>query len=375
MIIVAPDSFKGSIGAEQVAAVVADEFRRAHPDSAVSELPLADGGEGTVAVACRAGMDRVSVTVSGPLGRPVTTAYARRGDEAVIELAGPAGLGLVPQPTPATALAASTVGVGELIVHAVAAGVRRVILGLGGSATTDGGAGLAQSLGAVITRSDQHSVDADGGGGLGQVAAVDLTSLIERLAGVEIVLATDVDNPLVGPDGAAAVFGPQKGADDEAVQVLDAILGQWADRLADAAGFDARDVPGAGAAGGAAMPLLAAKVARVEPGIEVMMGLVGFERRIPDARLLVVGEGALDQQSLRGKGPVGLARLARSHGVEVAAIVGVNRLGQDALVLAGIDRVYAMTDIESDQARCIADPEPVLRLAAARAAAETATRP
>ena len=377
MIVVAPDKFKGSMSAAAVASVLAEALRAFDPDGAVVELPIADGGEGTVDVVLQAGMAPVTATVTGPLGLPVEVVYARGDgalapgvDIAVIEMAGAAGLGRLGEaPGPATAAAASTAGVGQLIADAVDGGARLIVLGLGGSASTDGGIGLAVALGAVVETTDGLPLS-PGGAGLADVSGIDLAPLQERLRGVEIVLAGDVDNPLTGPAGAAAVYGPQKGADAELVSTLDKNLAHWSDLIHRATGVDVADQPGIGAAGGAGVPLVAAGCARIESGLGYLLELTGLADRIAGADTVIVGEGALDHQSLRGKGPVGLARMAKAEGAGVIAVAGINRLDPEELGRAAIDRVYAMTDVEPDPHRCMQDPEPILRDLAARLAAD-----
>ncbi|MEM9615527.1 MAG: glycerate kinase [Actinomycetota bacterium] len=375
-VVVAPDKFKGSLTAAQVSAVVAEAVRAADPSAEVRELPIADGGDGTVALAVSAGLTPMPLIVSGPLGRPVEAVYAIGADEAVVEMAAAAGMGLVDgEPDVATALAADTAGVGQLLVDAIDGGARRIVLGLGGSATTDGGLGLARALGAVVSGSTiEGGPVPSGGAGLASVTEVDPGPMIERLAGVEVVLATDVDNPAVGPPGAAAVYGPQKGADVDAVARLDRHLGHWADVLAAATGVDVRHRPGAGAAGGTGMPLLATGCATVAPGIDVVMDLAGLGAVVQKADVVIVGEGSLDGQSLRGKGPVGVARAARAAGAEVLAVAGVNTLSADQLAEAAIDRAYALVDLEPDPEVCMAAAEPILRELATLLATEGLAR-
>lgn len=371
MIVVAPDSFKGSLPAARVAAVVADELRAALPDEQVIERPIADGGEGTVDVALSAGMTAVEARVVGPLGDPLWARYALADGVAMIEMAAAAGLTVLPDgPTATSALAASTTGVGELIADAVRAGATRVVVGLGGSATTDGGAGMAAALGARFVTANGTPLE-PGGAGLASIESVDLAPMVATLAGVDVILAIDVDNPLTGPEGAAATYGPQKGAGPLGVAALDRGLARWAEVVAQATGFDGRRQAGLGAAGGTGLPLVAAGCARIESGIDVVMELSDVRKVMSQADLVVVGEGSLDEQSLRGKGPVAAAQLAQSAGSAVVAVVGRTDLGPDALVRAGITQVYALTDIEPDLDRCIRDPEPILRALAARLAADT----
>ena len=371
MILVAPDKFKGTLSASTVASAIGDALRSAGSGHEVIEQPIADGGDGTVDLALRTGMDPVNVVVRGPLGEPVDAIYARRAGLAVIESA--AACGLVELPTPPdvdTAGSSSTWGVGELLAHVVSSGARKVIIGLGGSASTDGGAGLATALGARLLDGEGGAIP-PGGIGLGTLDFVDLEPMLAALSGVEITLAIDVDNPLAGSNGAAAVFGPQKGADHDLIAALDRNLIRWAEMLRRRTGVDAATMRGCGAAGGAGLPLLACGLAHTRSGVEVMAELVGLDELVRTADLVVVGEGRLDQQSLQGKGPVWVARMAKSHGAVVVAAVGTNTLTDAQLAEASIDRVYAMTDVEPDRQRCLDAAESVLgRLASQLAQSE-----
>ncbi|WP_405484753.1 glycerate kinase [Nocardia sp. NBC_00511] len=350
-VLIASDKFKGSLTAAQVGAAVRAGIRRARPDAEVSVVPVADGGDGTVAAALAAGFDAVPLTASGPTGEPVLTAYARRDDLAVIEMADVSGLVRLPggQLHPMTA---TSRGTGEVIAAAVAAGCRRIVLGIGGSAGTDGGAGLLEALGARLLDADGNPVG-DGGAALTRVASIDLTSLRELMDGVEVTVACDVDNPLTGPTGAAAVYGPQKGADPAQVAELDAALGQWADRLTAAIGSERREAAGAGAAGGVGFAALAVLGARLRPGIELMLELVGFDAEVAGVDLVVTGEGKLDEQTLHGKAPAGVAAAARAAGVPVVAVCGRNTLPDNRLHEAGISVAYSLIEIEPDEQRCL----------------------
>ncbi|WP_028656503.1 glycerate kinase [Nocardioides sp. J54] len=351
-VLIASDKFKGSLTAADVAAAVGAGIRRVVPDAVVDSAPVADGGDGTLAAAAAAGFDLVPVTVTGPTGEPVRTSYARRGDLAVVELADAAGLVRLPgAPDP---LGASSLGAGQALAAAVDAGCRRVVLGIGGSASTDGGAGLLRGLGARLLTADGSDV-ADGGAGLEHVDRLELDGLRHRLDGVTVTVACDVDNPLTGPHGAAAVYGPQKGADPGQVRRLDAALARWADVVATSAGADVRDRPGAGAAGGVGFAALAVLGAELRSGIELVLELVGFGERLAGADLVVTGEGALDEQTLHGKAPAGVAAAATRAGVPVVAVCGVNRLDPGRLGAAGIGTAYALADVEPDLQRCLTD--------------------
>ncbi|TNM38703.1 glycerate kinase [Nocardioides albidus] len=364
---VASDKFKGSLTAAEVAAAVGAGVRRIRPDAVVESAPVADGGDGTLAAAEAAGFVLAPVTVTGPTGAPVRTSYARRGNVAVVELADTSGLVRLPGgPDP---MRASSRGAGEALAAAVDAGCRRLVLGIGGSASTDGGAGLLRGLGARLLAADGEEI-ADGGAGLARVARLDLTGLRSRLAGVELIVACDVDNPLTGPRGAAAVYGPQKGADDVQVRLLDGALSHWADVVAASTGADVRDNPGAGAAGGVGFAALALLGAELRSGIELVLELVDFERRLDGADLVVTGEGALDEQTLHGKAPAGVAAAAARAGIPVVAVCGVNRLDDGRLRRAGIGTAYALLDLEPDLHRCLTGGAALLERLGERIAAE-----
>lgn len=361
-VLVAADKFKGSLTAVEVAERVTAGLRRVVPDVRVEALPVADGGDGTVAAAVAAGFERREVRVAGPLGAEVTAAYALREGTAVVEMAEASGLHRLPGGVLAP-LTASTRGSGELLRAALDAGARTIVFGVGGSATTDGGAGMLAALGARFLDADGRPV-APGGGGLARLASADLSDLDPRLADVELVLASDVDNPLTGPKGAPAVYGPQKGASPDDVTALDAALGHFAKVLegtegvgAPAAGYAAS--PGAGAAGGIGFGAMLLG-ARFRPGIEVMLDVLGFAPALERADLVITGEGSLDEQTLHGKAPAGVAAAARAAGKEVVAVCGRLALPAEALERAGIRRAYPLTDVEPDVAKCIADAGPIL---------------
>lgn len=367
-VLVAADKFKGSLTAVEVAERVAAGLRRIVPDVAVEALPVADGGDGTVAAAVAAGFERREVRVAGPLGDEVTAAYALRGDTAVVEMAEASGLQRLPAGVLAP-LTASTYGSGELLRAALDAGARTIVFGVGGSATTDGGAGMLSALGARFLRADGEPV-APGGGGLADAASADLSGLDPRLAGIELVLASDVDNPLTGPKGAPAVYGPQKGASPEDVETLDAALAHFAKVLEGTVGERAAEYaasPGAGAAGGIGYGALLLG-ARFRPGIEVMLDVLGFAPALERADLVITGEGSLDEQTLHGKAPAGVAAAARTAGKEVVAVCGRLALAPEVLGRAGIRRAYPLTDVEPDVAKCIADAGPILERVAERIA-------
>ena len=368
-VVIAPDKFKGSLSAAEVAASVATGLKRGGFTGETVRVPVADGGDGTVDAAVAAGYQRVEEQVTGPTGEPVLASFAIRGEIAVVEAAAANGLALLPPGTFAP-LTATTRGVGELILGAVGMGATRIVLGVGGSATTDGGAGLVQALGARLTDASGHELP-PGGAALGRLAALDLSALRD-LVGFEFVLASDVDNPLLGPSGAAAVYGPQKGASPGDVPLLDAALTRWADVVESATAGRYRDAPGAGAAGGLGFAVLAFLTARMRPGIEYLLDLVSFGNRLQGARLVITGEGSLDAQTLRGKTPAGVARAvaARDPSIPVVAVAGRCTLTSDELRAAGISAAYTLTEIEPDITRSIAAAGPLAERLGERIAAD-----
>lgn len=368
-VLVAPDKFKGSLPATEVAARVAAGLARAGSGAQAVPLPVADGGDGTVDAAVSAGYRRVPLEVRGPAGRPVTAAFALHDGTAVIEAAQACGLSLL-APGQLAPLTATTWGVGELVLAAVQMGATRVVLAVGGVATTDGGAGLMQALGARLAGADGTELP-PGGAALAGLAALDLTGLSD-LSGVEFQLASDVNNPLLGPSGAAAVYGPQKGATQADVTLLEAGLARWADAAEAACGAAARDAPGAGAAGGLGFAAGLFLGARMRPGIDMLLEMLSFGEQLDGARLVITGEGSLDAQSLHGKAPVGVARAAAAHDppVPVVAVAGVCALSADELREAGFAACYAIADDEPDLDRCIAEAGPLLERLGERIAAD-----
>jgi glycerate kinase len=289
--------------------------------------------------------------VVGPTGEPVDTAYAVRDTVAVVELAAVCGLDLLPGGVP-DALGASTYGLGLAVADAIARGATNIVLGVGGSASTDGGAGMLQALGARLLDGSGRELPR-GGGALADVASLDVTELRARVGGTHFTVATDVDNPLLGPTGAAAVFGPQKGADPAMVDILDAALATWARAVAEVCGTDLSTVPGAGAAGGTTFGALALLGAEVTPGIELMLEMVGFTHALGDAALVITGEGSLDEQSLSGKAPVGVSSAVRGTDIPVVAVAGRCLLSEAQLHAAGISAAYPLSSIEPDPATSI----------------------
>jgi glycerate 2-kinase len=357
-VVVAPDKFKGSLTAREVAARVSAGIAAVAPGVPMREVPVADGGDGTVDAALAAGYQRIEVRAEGPVGKPVDTAFALRDGIAVVEMADVSGLRLLP-PDGLAAREASSYGTGEVIAAALGHGCHTVLLGIGGSASTDGGAGMLQALGARLLDADGVELPRGGAALLG-LARVDLAGMHPQLASTTVIVASDVDNPLLGPNGAAAIYGPQKGAGLDDVAALDAALAHWADVLDAATGTAFRDRPGAGAAGGVGYAALAALGAELKPGIDLVLDMVGFADALPGAGLVVTGEGSLDEQTLSGKAPAGVAAVAAAAGVPVVTVSGRLELAEEKLRAAGIRQAYALTDIEPDVARCLAEPGPLL---------------
>ncbi|MGA5195429.1 glycerate kinase [Streptomyces exfoliatus] len=364
-VLVAADKFKGSLTAVQVAERVTAGLRRVVPGLTVETLPVADGGDGTVAAAVAAGFERREVQVTGPLGERVTAAFALRGTTAVVEMAEASGLQLLPRGVFAP-LTATTYGSGELLRAALDAGATTVVFGVGGSATTDGGAGMLAALGARFLDASGDPVG-PGGAPLADLATADLSGLDPRFASVDLILASDVDNPLTGPKGAPAVYGPQKGATPDDVRTLDAALAHFATVLEKAVGpraAEAAVAPGAGGAGGIGYGALILG-ASFRPGIELMLDVLGFAPALERATLVITGEGSLDEQTLHGKAPAGVAAAARAAGKEVVAVCGRLALPPEALGKAGIRRAYPLTALEPDPSKSMANAGPLLEDVAA----------
>ena len=342
-IVIAPDSFKDSLSAQAVADAIALGLADVWPDAQLIKCPMADGGEGTiesVLAACSGQLRRASVR--GPLGAAVDAAWGwlPESHTAIIEMAEASGLQLVP-PVQRDACVSTTFGTGELIRQAMDAGAQRVILAIGGSATNDGGAGAMQALG-VKLRDAQDQELPPGGLALAQLARIDLSELDPRLAQVRFDIAADVDNPLCGRHGASAIFGPQKGATPQQVEQLDSALGHFAQHCAGALGKDVRNEPGSGAAGGLGFAAKAFLGAQFRAGVEVVADLVGLAEAVKEADLVITGEGRFDAQTLRGKTPFGVARIARQQRVPVIVLAGTLGENYQALYEHGIDAAFAL---------------------------------
>jgi glycerate 2-kinase len=364
--VVAPDKFKGSATAARAAAALAAGMRAGRPGIEVAELPVADGGDGTVAAAIAAGFGAQQVAAEGPDGAPVLARFAIRGSVAVVELAEASGLRLLTGPL--APLTASTYGLGQVIAAALGRGAQTIVLGLGGSASTDGGAGMVQALGARLADGMGRPL-ARGGAALRELASIDISALERRLAGVRFLVASDVDSPLLGPAGAAAVFAPQKGAGQAQVALLDEALTRWAELTAAVTGLDVAAAAGAGAAGGTGFAALAYLRASLVPGIDLVLDLIGFDAALAGAALVVTGEGCLDAQTLSGKAPAGVARAAARRSVPVVAVAGQVLLDAAALAAAGFAQVYSLEQFEPDLAVRIARVLPLLERAGKQIAA------
>jgi glycerate kinase len=357
-VVVAPDKFEGSLTAEQAAKAIEAGLRRARADVEVVRLPVGDGGAGTLAAVVAAGFQRVPVQATGPTGEPVQAAIAVRGDRAFVEMAEASGLRRLPGGRRAP-LQATTYGTGELLRAALDLSVTEIVLGIGGSATTDGGTGMASALGARFLDADGEPLP-PGGASLLRLARIDTAGLDPRIAKVRVTVAADVDNPLVGPNGAAAVYGPQKGASPEDVLLLDSALRRYARVLSTDLGADLADAPGAGAAGGLGAGAIAFLGAELRSGIELVLDLIGFHQAVEGADLVITGEGKIDFQSLRGKAPFGVAGAAAQHGVPVVAVGGIVEVDERQLRAAGFEEARGLTELEPDVERCIAEAAPLL---------------
>ncbi len=377
-VIIAPDKFKGSLSAPDVARHLETGLQAATGHNLdVIRIPVADGGEGTLDAAVGSGFTRRSAVVSGPTGQRIRAEFAVRGREAVIEMAAASGLAVLPggavtgegsgeggsgRPDSATARAATSLGTGELIRAALDAGCRQIILGVGGSANTDGGAGVLQGLGAKLLDADGNELP-PGGAALARLDWIDFSGFDSRLDDARFILASDVDNPLLGTEGAPAIFGPQKGATPEDVATLDAALAHFVDVLSAEIGPRARkaaDAPGAGAAGGVGYAAIAVLAATRRPGIDVVLEFTGLADRLAGADLVITGEGSLDEQSLLGKTPMGVARAAARAGVPVVAVCGRTTLTPGQQKDSGFRQVYPLTSLEAKVEICIAEAGPLL---------------
>jgi len=369
-IIIAPDSFKGCLSSEAAAAAIAAGVRRFLPSCELVQVPIADGGEGTLdsLLASTPGR-RVAVRVRGPLGAPVDAEYGvlERDDKpvAVVEMAKASGLCLVP-PAERDPLRASTYGTGELIRAALDEGCRDFILAVGGSATNDGGAGMLAALGLRLMDAQGEPVEPVGGR-LDRIARIDDAGWDSRIAASRFVLASDVTNPFVGPEGASRVFGPQKGASPEVVEALERGMLAWADVIERHTGIRVHDLRGAGAAGGIGGAFLAFFPVRFRRGIDVVIEHSSFREALPGADLVITGEGRIDSQTASGKTPLGIAQEARKAGVPTIALAGSIGPGVEALHASGIEAIFSLVNGPMELAEAMAHAAPLLERAAEQA--------
>ena len=342
-IVIAPDSYKESLSALEAADAMERGFHSVFPEAEYKKMPMADGGEGTVQSLVDATKGKIEERiVTGPLGKQVKAFFGLMGDgeTAVIEMAAASGLHLVPAED-RNPLITSTRGTGELISAALDFGVDHIIIGLGGSATNDGGAGMIQALGGRLLDEAGREIG-DGGGALSELAAIDLAGLDERLKNVQIEVACDVDNPLTGPRGASAIFGPQKGATPEMIELLDKNLSHFADVAEKALRKSFREIEGVGAAGGLGASLLAFLDAKLKRGIDIVLDAVSFDEAVKDADLVITGEGRIDSQTIYGKTPIGVAKAAKKYDVPVIGLAGSLSDDSDVVYEHGIDALFSI---------------------------------
>ncbi len=366
-IVVAPDSYKGSVSAMGVADAMERGIRKVFVDAVVSKIPIADGGEGTVESMVGATGGTLRCTqVTGPLGERVAAQWGILGDgkTAVIEMAAASGLPLVAKEKLNVRIATSR-GTGELILAALDAGLHKIIIGIGGSATNDGGAGMARALGIRFLGADGHEFP-EGGAALAQLARIDTAGLDPRIAETELIVACDVDNPLCGTRGASAVFGPQKGATPAIVAELDSALAHFAQVAREATGRDVADFPGAGAAGGLGAGLMFFTPAKLRPGVEIVLEAVGFAEAVSTADFVVTGEGRTDFQTAFGKAPVGVAKVAKSLGIPVFCLSGGLGQGANDVLEEGIDAVMSICDRPLSLEECMRDGSGLIEAGAER---------
>ncbi|WP_158161894.1 glycerate kinase [Grimontia hollisae] len=342
-VVIAPDSYKESLSAAEVAQAIENGFKHVFPSWRYTKLPMADGGEGTVqSLVDATGGQIITINVTGPLGTHVESFFGLLGDgeTAVIEMAAASGLHLVP-PSERNPLVTTSFGTGELIKAALDKGARHLIVGIGGSATNDGGAGMAQALGVKLLDADGNDIGL-GGGALNKLHTLDCSGMDPRLSQIKMEVACDVDNSLCGEQGASAVFGPQKGATPEMVQTLDANLSHYADIIKSVLGSDVKHRAGAGAAGGMGAALMGIFNADLRPGIDIVMDAVNLSEQLKDADLVITGEGRIDSQTIHGKTPIGVARCAKQYRLPVIGIAGC--LSNDVSVVHehGIDAVFSV---------------------------------
>lgn len=320
-IVIAPDSFKGSLRAVEVSEAIAQGVKRVYPDAVIEKVPMADGGEGTVECLVNATQGKqYRKKVLGPLGEPVLAAFGILGDKntAIIEMAAASGLPLIPVERK-NPLITTTYGTGQLIKSALDYRCRKIIIGIGGSATNDGGAGMVQALGVHLLDENGEEIK-PGGAQLSRLSQIDISNMDKRIREANFLVASDVQNPLCGPTGASYIYGPQKGATDEMIKILDDALSHFAYIIKHNLGKDIKDIPGAGAAGGLGAGLMAFLDAELKPGIEIVIETVQLEQKLKDADLVITGEGEINLSTIYGKTPVGVAKIAKKYRIPVVSI-------------------------------------------------------
>jgi glycerate kinase len=368
-IVIAPDSFKGSLTASQVADAIECGFKRIFPEAYYQKVPMADGGEGTVqSLVDATGGQILTQSVTDPLGNKIKAKYGILGDgkTAVIEMAAASGLPLVPKEK-RNPMHTTTCGTGELIKAALDRGCKKVIIGIGGSATNDGGAGMAQALRAKLLDSKGEQVSF-GGSGLGSLTKIEVSELDPRIRQTEVIVACDVDNPLTGERGAARIYGPQKGATPEMVELLDKYLEGYAEIIKRDLKKDVKDVPGSGAAGGLGAGLIAFLNAKLQRGVEIVIEASRLKEKLKAADLVITGEGEINHQTVFGKTPIGVAKLAKEYGISTIAIAGGISLGAEGVYEAGIDAIISIAPGPISLEEAMSRAEELVASAAERAA-------
>jgi len=344
-IVVAPDSFKGSLTAIEVSDAIEKGIREVFPEAEIIKIPMADGGDGTVQCLVNAtGGKILEEKVIGPLGNEVWAFYGILGDRktAIVEMAAASGLTLVPE-NKRDPLITTTYGTGQLIKAALNQGCRKMIIGIGGSATNDGGAGMVQALGTKLLDKDGEEIGF-GGGELKKIVKIDISCMDKRLSDIKVLVASDVNNPLCGPQGASRIYGPQKGATPEIIEELDESLAYFAELIKRDLHKDIKDIPGAGAAGGLGASLIAFLNAELRPGIEIMIEAVKLEQAIKDADLVITGEGKIDSQTIYGKAPIGVAKIAKKHNIPVVAVAAIIEEDSRIFQSYGIDTLIKVSE-------------------------------
>jgi len=344
-IVVAPDSFKGSLTALEVSDAIEKGIREVFPEAEIIKIPMADGGDGTVECLVNAtGGEILREKVIGPLGNEILAHYGILEDKktAVIEMATASGLTLVPE-NKRDPLITTTYGTGQLIKAALNQGCRKMIIGIGGSATNDGGAGMVQALGVKLLDQEGEEIGF-GGGELKKIVKIDISCMDNRLSEIKVLVASDVNNPLCGPQGASRIYGPQKGATPETIEELDKSLAYFAELIKRDLNKDVKDIPGAGAAGGLGASLMAFLNAELRPGIEIMIEAVKLEQAIKDADLVITGEGKIDSQTIYGKAPIGVAKIAKKYNVPVVAVAAIIEEDSRIFQSYGIDTLIKVSE-------------------------------